>query len=286
MVQPTYPAGQGGPYQAAPPAAPVPTPGRTGAIAAALCVLLAGVIGGIVMLLLSGSRRDAAIDGLARAPIGCTTTLDFAKAGDFVVFVETRGSIGAVRGDCPNANRSYDYQGQVPDVEVDLVDLDGAALVLTADRSISYDGSGSIGTSLGRFEIEQAGEYLLTATSDVSDVVVTIGKDPDDAASMLTVGGYVAMAAGLLVGGVMLAVALRRPRAGAQGTGAGQQYVPVQQVPVAPPYQSPAYQSPVSQSGPPTTGLPPRAVPGTFAPPTQVQPTQPPPEIWPEPPAR
>jgi hypothetical protein len=96
MVQPTYPAGQGGPYQAAPPAAPVPTPGRTGAIAAALCVLLAGVIGGIVMLLLSGSRRDAAIDGLARAPIGCTTTLDFAKAGDFVVFVETRGSAPCV----------------------------------------------------------------------------------------------------------------------------------------------------------------------------------------------
>jgi hypothetical protein len=247
-------------------------------------VLLAGVIGGVVMLLLSGARRDSAIEGLARAPIGCTTTLDFAKAGEFVVFVETRGSIGAVRGDCPNANRSYDYQGQVPDVEVDLVDLDGAALVLTADRSISYDGTGSIGTSLGRFEIEQAGEYLLTATSDVSDVVVTIGKDPDEAASMLTVGGYVAMAAGLLVGGVMLAVALRRPRSGAQGP--GQPYVPVQQVPVTPAYQSPAYQSPGSQAGPPTSGLPPRAVPGTFAPPTQVQPTQPPPEIWPEPPAR
>lgn len=277
MVQPTYPTGQGGPYQGGPAFAPERAPGRGGAIAAALCVLLVGLIAGIVMVVLSGSRREAAVEGLARAPIGCTTTLDFAKSGRFVVFVETRGAIGAVRGDCPNANRSYDHQGQAPDVAVDIVDLDGTALVLSADDSISYDEAGFVGASIARVDIDQAGEYLLTATSDVADVVVTIGQDPDDTSSMLMVGGYVAMAAGLVVGGVMLALALRRPRgAGAPGTGGGPQYVPVQQVPVATPYGS----SPAPTVQPPT-GLPPRAVPGTFAPPTQVQPTQPPPGTWP-----
>ena len=259
---------------------PPPAPGRTGAIAAALCVLLVGLVGGIAMLLLSGARREATVEGLARAPIGCTTTLDFSKAGTFVVFVETRGTIGAVRGDCPNANRSYDHQGQAPDVEVDLVDLGGGALVLTADRSVSYDESGFVGSSLARVDVSVAGEYLLTATSDVSDVVVTIGKDPDDAASVLTVGGYVAMAAGLLVGGVMLAVALRRPHRDGQGPGSGPVYVPVQQAPVSPTYSTPPM--PVT---PPSVGVPPRAVPGTFAPPTQVQPTQPPPGHWQQPPA-
>lgn len=277
MGQPTYPAGQGGQYQGATAFPPAPVPGRRGAIAAALCVLLAGVVGGIVMLVLSGTRREASVEGLARAPIGCTTTLDFAKSGSFVVFVETRGSIGAVRGDCPNANRTYEHQGQAPDMAVDLVDLDGAALVLTADRSVSYDESGFAGSSIARFDIDQAGEYLLTATSDVTDVVVTIGKDPDEASSMLTVGGCVAMAAGLIVGGAMLALALRRPRGGGpQGSAGGAQYVPVQQVPAAPTYATPA--APPVQ---PPTGLPPRAVPGTFAPPTQVQPTQPPPGTWP-----
>ena len=271
MGQPTYPTGPAGQYQPGPSAAP----GRTGAIAAALCVLLVGLLGGIAMLLLSGARREATVEGLARAPIGCTTTLDFAKAGSYVVFVETRGTIGAVRGDCPNANRSYDHQGQVPDVEVDLVDLDGSSLVLTADRSITYGEAGFVGSSLARVEVSVAGEYLLTATSDVSDVVVSIGKNPDDAASVLTVGGYVAMAAGLLVGGVMLALALRRPRRDGEGSGPGQVYIPVQQVPV-----TPTYSTPPTSATPPATGFPPRAVPGTFAPPTQVQPTQPPPGPW------
>jgi hypothetical protein len=242
-------------------------------------VLLVGLVGGIAMLLLSGARREAAVEGLARAPLGCTTTLDFSKAGRFVVFVETSGTIGAVRGDCPNANRSYDHQGQVPDVEVDIVDLGGSALVLTADRSVSYDEAGFVGSSLARVEVSVAGEYQLTATSDVNDVVVTIGRNPDDAASMLTVGGFVAMAAGLLVGGVMLAVAMRRPRSGPSGPGMGQPSISVQQVPM-----TPAYGTSSGPVVPPATGLPPRAVPGTFAPPTQVQPTQPPPSVWQQPP--
>lgn len=278
MTQPGYPSGPGA---LAPSAhAPAGSSGRNGAIAAAALVLLAGVIGGVVMLVMSGSRHDSAVEGLARAPIGCTTTLDFARPGTFVVFVETRGTIGAVRGDCPNANRSYDYQGAVPDVEVDLVDLDGAALVVSSDRSTSYDAAGFVGSSLGRVQIDQAGEYLLTATSDVAAVVVTIGKDPDDASSMLTVGGWSAIAAGLVVGGVMLVLALRRPRGTGPGpmiAGSGAPVAPMQPAP-------PTYGSPVVPSAPYPPATPPRAVPGTFAPPTQVQPTQPPPGSWPQPP--
>jgi hypothetical protein len=290
MSNPSYQQGPGVPYQ--PYGTPQPSlvsqsprGSRAGAVAAAVFVLLAGVAGGIVMLLLANNRQNAAVADLARAPIGCATTLDFAATGTFVVSVETKGAIDKLRGDCPNADRSYDYTGAVPDVDVLVVDDGGTEVEVQRDRSYQYDLNGYRGESIGTIVITAPGDYVLTASSAVGDVVVTVGKNLDDAAGSLRVGGFIAIGAGVIVGLAMLAFGLRR-RPSQPGPGA-----PV--MPVAAPPQ-PAYDvyipSAQAPSMPPQYSPPPppapTAPPSPFAPPTEVMPTQPPAGgQWPAPPS-
>ena len=36
----------------------------------------------------------------ARAPVGCETTLDFDRSGEFVLYIETTGQVDGIGGDC------------------------------------------------------------------------------------------------------------------------------------------------------------------------------------------
>ena len=118
------PSGQGPVVQQ--PAAPfagAPQQGnrRAGLIGVGALLLVAGVIAGIVMFLASSSNYDDGVRNLARAPIGCTTSLEFDEAGTYTIFVETEGEIGELRGDCPNADTDYSFDDdELPDVDVEL----------------------------------------------------------------------------------------------------------------------------------------------------------------------
>lgn len=304
MSNPSYQPGPGAPYQPygaqqPPLVSPSPRQSRSGAVAAAVFVLLAGVAGGIVMLLLADNRHDKAVEDLARAPIGCATTLDFADTGTFVLFVETKGKVGALDGDCPNANRSYAYAGAgAPDVDIILTDSDGTEVGVSRDRSKSYERGIYAGESVGTVTISASGEYVLTASSAEAEVVVTVGKDPADAMGSLRVGGFIAIGAGVVVGLLMLLLAMRRgkgqpvaPAASTAAPTAGMPgydvYTPSAPAAPMPPVQMPPVQMPPVQAPPvqPSTMQQPTVPPSPFAPPTEVLPVQPPQGgQWPAPP--
>src|SRR5215213_1892332 len=79
-----------------------------GLLIAGIVVLIGGLGGGLAALLMSGSAADDAVESLARAPVGCTTRLDFDKSGTFTVYVETKGTVSVSRGDCPANGDDYE----------------------------------------------------------------------------------------------------------------------------------------------------------------------------------
>ncbi len=68
-----------------------------GTVLFGLVVLLAGLGGAVVLYLLSQQRGDDAIRDLARAPVGCDTTLSFSDTGTFYVFIEHLGHTRSAR---------------------------------------------------------------------------------------------------------------------------------------------------------------------------------------------
>ena len=196
---------------ASPTASSTAAAGGKGLKAAAVTVLLVGIAAGVGCFLFGGNRAEAAVKHLARAPIGCTTSLDFSTTGTFWLYVETKGTIGDVRGDCPNAKRSYHYTGaNTPKVEITLTDPDGQPVALIADAGHSYDVGDYSGTSTAAVQIASTGAYSLSATSDEANVVVAIGRDPESVQNAWRFGGYIAAGVGLLAALVMLFAASRK----------------------------------------------------------------------------
>jgi hypothetical protein len=271
--------------QPASPFAPsAPAGRRTGLIAAGALVLAAGVAAGIVMIMASGTNYDEAVENLARAPIGCTTALEFDETGTFTVYVETQGSIGEVRGNCPNTDTDYRFAGDVlPAVDVALRTEDGTEVDLADDTGKDYDAGGYVGQSIASIDIDQAGDYEVTVTSSESDFAIAIGKNPKQDADSLRTSGIGALAAGIVIGGVMLLLGMRRrkpptaPPAPATPYGVPPSaYVPASPAPAAPP---------PTVSWPPAQPAPPR--PPAAPPPTGQPPAPPPgPPNWPAPPSR
>ncbi|MGD9999241.1 MAG: hypothetical protein AB7L17_03580 [Ilumatobacteraceae bacterium] len=263
---------------AAPFAPSAPGGRRTGLIAAGALVLAAGVAAGIVMILASGTNYDEAVENLARAPIGCTTALEFDETGTFTVYVETEGSIGDVRGNCPNTDTDYRFEGDVlPAVDVSLRTEDGDEIDLTDDTGKDYDAGGFVGQSIASVEIDRAGDYEVTVTSSESDFAIAIGKNPKKDADSLRTSGIGALAAGIVIGGLMLILGLRRRRPPAAPL------APTSPYGVPPTAYAPAPQAPVAPP-PPTVAWPP-AQPAPPRPPTGQPPSPPPgPPSWPAPP--
>src|SRR3954469_13867067 len=101
-------------YQPPPPptvaAPPAKGKRRKGLMITGLIVLLVGVLGGAAIIAYGMSRYKEAVNSLARAPVGCTATLVFDKADSFTVYIETKGKLGELSGDC-KANREYSHEG-------------------------------------------------------------------------------------------------------------------------------------------------------------------------------
>lgn len=273
----------GAPFSSAAPAGG----SKKGLLIAGIVVLVAGVGGGVAAFLASGSAADEGVENLARAPVGCTTRLDFDAAGTFTIYVETKGSTGDLGGDCPNDESDYDRSDEdLPDVELTLVDRDDEEIDLEDDDSKSYDAGGAVGQSISTVEIEEPGRYELTVSSDDDDFAIAVGKNPEEAADTLKLISYALLGLGIVLGAVLILLGRRKAKDGGGG-GAPVTYHPEQQPPA--PYQPPGVQTPPASppyGGPPSYAPPPVAPqPQPQYPPAQSPPTQPmPAPQWPAPP--
>ena len=281
---------------------PAKGPRRKGLLGLGVILLLGGVGVGAALFVTSGSQYEDAVKNLQRAPVGCDTEFDFTGTGTFIIYTETKGTIGDLRGDCENTGASYEHSGGRISVDLTLTNSDGDNVDLPRASGASYDKSGFVGTEIRELSIDKPGTYTLAVESDDSDFAISVGRNPkDDFDSMQTIA-IIAAAAGLVIGGLLIILGMRRKAAptgpapftpggfapnpafapgagGAAGYNPGG-YPPVQQ-PSSPPGWAPAGPPPGPPAGPPGFGGPP--VPATPTPPPFGQPTQPYPPA-PEPP--
>ena len=202
------------PFAPAPPLTP-PAKGkrRKGMIVAGLIVLLVGLVGGGAIVGKAMSNYEEAVKSLARAPVGCTTTLVFDKPATFIFYIETKGKLGELGGDCEASGGEYEHAGdKLPKVSLTLEDPNGDAVDLQRGVTASYDVGGFVGTATRTAQIEQAGTYHLNVESDDTDFAISIGKDPKkDSEKLTAIGGAVALV-GFFVGLLLFLLGLRRRR--------------------------------------------------------------------------
>jgi hypothetical protein len=250
-------------------------------IGAGALVLVAGIVAGVVLFLASSSNYDDGVTNLARAPIGCTTSLQFDEAGTYTIYVETVGVVGEMRGDCPNADTDYDFGDGEPDVDVVLVDDNGDEVDLDDDDSKSYDAAGFVGQSIASVQIEDAGDFEISVSSDDEDFAIAVGRNPKETADSTKSTAIIALAAGVVIGAVLILLGMRRkPSTPAMPGGQPPASAMTAQAPSIG-YQAPQYASPPMQQ-------PPVQAPPVQMPPAQAPPIQSPPPggtNWPAPPS-
>ena len=261
------------------PTTPVRPPAAANRRRTPLLLLLGAalLITGIVLWVLGSQRYRDAITSMAPAPAGCETSLEFDGDGMYTFFVETKGSLDAIDGDCTSSERDYDYDGDAsPRVSLTLVDTGGDEVDLERVEGPSYDGGGRSGEAIRTAEIDEAGTYVLTVDANDPDVVVRVGQDPNAGVGVMRILGILAAIAGL--GAIVLGLLRRRGRpALATPTGSAPQWQPGGgPPPVAPPPSSYPQAPPYRQ--PPAPGP---YGPGQWGTPGPGGPPPPPPQPWP-----
>ena len=187
-----------------------------GTVLFGLVVLLAGIAGAVVLYLLSQQRGEDAIRDLARAPVGCDTTLSFSDTGTFYVFIEHLGQLEEIDGDCDTTTDEYSRDPEdEPVVTITLTDDDGNQIELDRlDDEFTYSLDDSFaGTATRQFEIESTGDYVMTVeSSDGDDFVVAVGRDPNDLSNMMRIGALASGIAGVVLGLALVLLGVRRGR--------------------------------------------------------------------------
>ena len=217
-------------------------------VAVGVATALIGIVVGVVLWFVAEARYNDGVESLARAAVGCDTTLDFSSAGEYLVFVETAGILPEVRGDC-GASGAFDL-GDVspPTVEVTIADPDGAdiALLTRIDRE-SYDRAGFLGESIGQIQVTTAGDHVVRVeTASPDTFAIAIGEDPAGGVGAFRLVAALATVIGLAVG-LIVALTRRTTR------------VPPSAVQQPPPADWSVWQAPPA-AGPPTA-VPPRGPP-------------------------
>lgn len=241
-------------------------------LAVGIALLVIGLVGAGALWYGGGQRQDDNVAGFARAPSGCATTLDFERGGQFTVYVETKGTVDELTGDCAGGG-DYD-RADTPDADVALVDPEGSPVDVEESSGADYDTGAFVGSAVGVIQIDAPGDYVLTVQADGEPFAVAVGGDPNEGVAPLRWGAVAMAIAGLIIGGVLLVFGSRRsPEPDAV-------QVPWQPAPADWPTSPPGFPAP-----PPTTGAagpagspgPPRLPP----PPTVVAPGEPaPPAGW------
>ncbi len=239
-----------------------------------IVALAAGLVAGVFLWLAAGHRYDDAVRHLAPAPIGCDTTLSFDRTGTYTFFVETKGHVGAIEGDCESAARDYDV-ASLPRVTLTLVDADGTNLDLERTSGPTYDRAGRRGEGIRAARIDRTGTYVLTVAATSTDAMIRVGKDPGRGVAALRAGAVAALVAGAVAGALLMLLARPRRRAAqlrppvpAWPTGLPTRPPlgpPTANPPIPPPYAPrppPAAPAPPSDRWPPTATTPPARPPG------------------------
>jgi hypothetical protein len=202
--------------------------------------LLVGVVAAVVVWFLAGKRYDDAVADLAPAPVGCDTTLVFDRTGTFTFFVETKGRIGELEGDCGTDDREYEFAGDgLPRVSITLRDEGGDEVDLDRVSSPTYDRGGSRGEAVRTAQIDAEGEYTLTVDANADDVVVRVGGDPATGVTAMRIGAGALLLLGLGLGAVGLSSGRRGPTTPAGPAAEPWRPMPGQAPPSAPPYVAP-----------------------------------------------
>ena len=240
---------------------------RKGLLWVGIGVAAAGLAVGMASVAVGAVTTNRTVEGFARAPVGCTTTLEFDTAATFTLFVETRGQTDDLGGDCAGNGVSYDRgDDDPPRVELTLVSDDGGQMTLEPYDGTSYDTTDFTGAAYAQVDIVETGTYRLTVASDDTDFAIAVGRDPG-ADGLLALALGAALAVLLVALGVVLVVvgvlARRTPPMGEPGapTSAGGSPTWVPPPPAAPwPPTTPG-----APGAPGAPGVP--GVPGTPLPP-------------------
>lgn len=196
--------------------------GGRGLTVAGVVVFIAGLAAGAALFFLAGSTEEETVKKFARAPAGCTTTLQFDRADTFEVYVETSGVLDNVGGDCAANGSAYSHaDDDLPRATLSFLDANGAEVSLTPGTGDSYDVGDFKGRAVQQVAIPASGTYQLTVTSEANDFVIAIGGKPDADAEKLKLGAIGAAIAGVVMGFVLLIAGHRAKRsapAPAQGT--------------------------------------------------------------------
>ena len=261
---------------------------RGGAGRVVLIVLGAvGIVAGLLLWLLAGSRYDDAVQSLAPAPVACETTLEFDDTGTYLFFVETKGDVGEIEGSCAATDRDYDYERRRAAAgEPDASSTTAARRsTSTGSSEPSYDRGGRAGTAVRTAEIDDAGTYLLTVEANDPDVMIRVGKDPQQGVGAMRVSGIVLAVLGLVALIVGLVLGRRKP-AVTTPSGAPPYWQPGGgPPPVAPPYAhqpvAPPF-TPGPRPGPSwgAPGAPPPPPPWRLVPAASARPLRSPSAIW------
>lgn len=170
-----------------------------------LLVVLAGLIGAAVLYVASQRRPEQAVDEFARAPVGCTTTLEFTDTGTFYVYEERSDIPAAQLGDCqPVADPSAAFGFSLTDANGDVA--------RNADLEVTYEFGARSGQSISSFEVTEAGRFDIEVVGDDLTVVAAIGRDPDESVADLRRAAIAVGLLGLIIGGVLLFLSGRRSR--------------------------------------------------------------------------
>ncbi|MEO5901600.1 MAG: hypothetical protein ABIR68_15945 [Ilumatobacteraceae bacterium] len=187
-------------------------------VAIGVALLVAGVVVGLVLVSKASSSVGDNAEKLARAPGGCTTSLEFDKTGEFIVFYESRGKVADLGGDCAGNGASFDRgDDEPPQQSLTLVDPNDKDVVFDDASGTSYDAGGFKGAEISKVTIDEAGLYKLTVAPnnvDDADYAIAIGRDPTADEGTLKATGLGALIAGVVLGAGLIVLGLRRRRGG------------------------------------------------------------------------
>lgn len=171
---------------------------------AGIVLAIVSIAAGGVLYVLSGSTEEETVKKFARAPAGCTTTLEFERSDTFEVYLETAGVLETVGGDCAANGSAYQHaDDDAPRVSLTLLDANNGQVEFTPGSGDTYDVGGFSGQAVQQLRIDSPGTYRLTVTSDANDFVIAVGGPFDaDSATMKTAAIAVA------IGGLVLAFLL------------------------------------------------------------------------------